>query len=144
MVALAAAGPEAGAPAFSLFWAMVKAALALAVIVPAAYWVTRLYAEKAWSGLGTARGLGRGLVRVLDAAPLGPQRSVAVVAVAGRVLVLGSTPQGVTLLLEIDDPAEVSQILASAGEGGSAFLELLRGALARWRREDRDEPNGDG
>lgn len=141
MTALAA-GSTSELAEFNLWWALAKAGLALAVLLPVAVWITRFYAVKS-SGLWTGLRHG-GLVRVLDVVPLGPQRSLAVVAVAGRVLVVASTPQSVSVLLEIDDPAEVSQLLAGAGVAGNLFSDLVRGALTRWSRRERDEADNEG
>ncbi len=48
--------------------------------------------------------------RILSHLPLGPNRSVCVVEVAGRFLLLGVTEHEITLLAEITDPEEVSRL----------------------------------
>lgn len=48
--------------------------------------------------------------RILEHLPLGPNRSVCVVELAGRILMLGVTEHSVTLLGEITDAAEIEQL----------------------------------
>ena len=76
------------------------------------------------------RGPGTGLA-VLDRTGLGKDAAVAVVAVADRVLVIGVTPQNVTMLTELDPrtvPAAVD--LRDSGEVG---VEPVDGAGRRPR-----------
>jgi flagellar protein FliO/FliZ len=48
--------------------------------------------------------------RVLSHLPLGPNRSVCVVEMAGRCLLLGVTEHQITLLSEITDPGEIERL----------------------------------
>ena len=57
--------------------------------------------------------------RVLENLPLGPGRSACIVELAGRLLLLGVTEHSITLLGEIEDPAEAEQILKRNLEGRS-------------------------
>jgi len=89
----------------------------------------------------SVRGPGVGL-RVVDRVGLSREAAVAVVAVAGRALVLGITAQNVTVLTELD-PQMSAELLApppggkrvasgSAGDapgGGSGSSGLLTGEL---------------
>ena len=52
--------------------------------------------------------------RIISHLPLGPNRSVCVVEVAGRFLLLGVTEHEISLLAEITDPEEVSRLQQQA------------------------------
>jgi flagellar protein FliO/FliZ len=64
-------------------------------------------------------------MRVLGRLPLGPRKGLVLVEVAGRVLVLGMSEQGLNLLTTLDDPQEVAGLAAS---GKGAFGRALRKA----------------
>ena len=49
--------------------------------------------------------------RILEHLPLGPNRSVCVVELAGRILMLGVTEHSISLLGEIKDSDEIEQLL---------------------------------
>ena len=55
--------------------------------------------------------------------PLGPNRSVCVVELFGRVFVLGVTDANIHLITEIDDPETVEEIRASEPVVGGVFQE---------------------
>lgn len=73
---------------------------------------------------GQAGAAGEGGLRLLARLPLGPKQGVAVVEVAGRVLVLGYGEQTIHLLSVIDDPAQIERL--ARGRGG--FGRLLKKA----------------
>lgn len=65
-----------------------------------------------------------GALQVRDSLPLGRDRSLLLLEVGGRLLLVGSTPQGVSLLTNLDGvslPAEVP-----AAEGPVSFGALLQ------------------
>lgn len=68
----------------------------------------------------------KGALRVLESTTLAPNRSIHLVRVAGKVIVVGSTPEQVTALAEIDDPEELARI---AAESAPTFAARLDGAL---------------
>ena len=47
---------------------------------------------------------------ILSHLPLGPNRSVCIMEMAGRVFMLGVTEQSITLLTEITDPEEIERL----------------------------------
>ncbi|MBO8141041.1 MAG: flagellar biosynthetic protein FliO [Firmicutes bacterium] len=61
-----------------------------------------LYAIRRWMGHALP-GVRRGAVRVVDAVPIGLQRHLYLVEVAGRRLLIGATPQALTLLAELEE-----------------------------------------
>ena len=115
----------------SLAWAALRVLLALLVVLPLVYFVTRGISRHAsrWAK-------GRA-VRVIDTAVLGPNRWVHLIEVAGRILVVGATPERVTLLSEISQPERIAEVLiATSGEGAVSFSDFLKGALRRWQATD--------
>ena len=109
-----------------LWQAALRLVLALAVLLPLVYAVTRLYAR---AGTGAA---GRGALRVVDAVAIGQNRSICLVEVGERLLVVGSTPQSISLLAEFRDGGEVLRIKERLGAGAARpFASLLRERLGR-------------
>ncbi len=77
------------------------------VIVWGAVMVMRWYVRRT-SGV-TGGGGGRQL-QVLETRALGPNRSLHLVRLGGRAVLLGVTPERINRLLEIDDPDEVERL----------------------------------
>lgn len=48
--------------------------------------------------------------KILSHLPLGPNRSVCIIEMAGRIFMLGVTEHSVTLLAEINDPDEIDRL----------------------------------
>lgn len=94
-------------------------ALVLAVLV-GLYWLIRRFLP------GQAPGLaGGGGLRLIGRLPLGPKRGLALVEVAGRVLVLGLGEQNISLLASIDDPDQVAQLKAGRPGFGQALKKAV-------------------
>jgi len=89
---------------------------ALAVLVPAAYVTARLAGSRL--GVRSARAL-----RVIDALALGPGRSLYLVEVGTRLLVIGVSGHQMQALACLDDPAEVAQVLRQARASRAARTE---------------------
>lgn len=100
-------------------------ALTTLVVLVAVCVVVLLVARYAGRWLGT-RGDDGGVVRVRARVPLEPRRSLYVIEVGGRTLLLGSSEGGVTMLTELA-PEE----LPPAGMPRRGFAELVAKALAR-------------
>lgn len=118
MSAVASAAVGAGTPA-DLWGAALRVALALALLAPLVYVVTRAYARRLALG-GSVRAM-----RVVDALGLGPNRAVYLVEVGERLLVLGVTSQQVTLLAEVTDPEAVAALKERGIGDKSAFFGLF-------------------
>jgi flagellar biogenesis protein FliO len=92
-------------------------------------------------------GEGRDLVTVLESTRLTPDKSLHVVSVGGRVLLLASGPQGVALLSEFAE-GEFSDALdrrAPSGGGFSSELEQVETGYATYgAAEDAPAPSGSG
>jgi flagellar protein FliO/FliZ len=108
-------------------WMIIRLVLTLGFIAVVLVYAARL-AKKRGLGQGT------GLIEVVARQRMGRASSVSVLRVAGRVLVVGSTDEQVTLLAEVEDE-ELQAALAAAPRTGPAGAEdgaggPLRPALA--------------
>ncbi len=65
---------------------------------------------------------GTPLVRILGSSPLGSRKHVMVVAVAGEVLILGTTATDVVPLGKITDPEVVTRLMADASSTPSTSV----------------------
>lgn len=109
-------------------------AVFIAVALLAVY-ALRLMARR-WTGFGGARHL-----RLLEQLYLGPQRSVCLIAVPGKVLVLGVAERSVDVLAVIDDPDTVAALQPAAqplAGTGASFASVL-GRLLRRGGDDAGE-----
>lgn len=125
LAALAAEAPAAAAEpgppdlAGGISQMLLALGLVLALVL-ALYWLARRFLPGA-AGLGQASGL-----RVLGRLALGPKKSLALVEVGKRVLVLGLAEQGVNLLATIDDPAEIAALDAAKPAFGLALKRAAK------------------
>ncbi len=87
-------------------WMLIRLVLSLGFIAAVLVFASRLAKKR---GLGQ----GNGLIEVVARQRMGRASSVSVLRVAGRVLVVGSTDEQVTLLAEMEDD-EVQTALAAA------------------------------
>jgi flagellar protein FliO/FliZ len=93
--------------------ALAKMLLALALVLAlmgGLWWLARRFLPHQAGGPS-------GGMRVLGRLPLGPRKGLVLVEVAGRVLVLGMSEQGLNLLATLDDPKDI-QGLSAGGRGG--------------------------
>jgi flagellar protein FliO/FliZ len=78
--------------------------------------------------LATGRTRGAHLLDVIARVPLEPRRSLYVVDVAGKTLLVGTSEMGLSVLTELD-PAEVKA--RAPVHARPTFAELVKNALAR-------------
>jgi flagellar protein FliO/FliZ len=90
-------------------WMIVRLVFSLAFIAAVLAFASRLAKKR---GLGA----GNGLIEVVARQRMGRASSVSVLRVAGRVLVVGSTDEQVTLLAEVEEE-EVQTALAASPRG---------------------------
>lgn len=113
----------------SYLYLLVKSILTLLFVLGlmgAALYALKLYMRK--SGTASVKGV-KAPVRVITTAFLGPKRNIAVVEVAGEVLVLGLTPQSITFLTKVED-AGAKEELKKLGENRKRpLLGLLQGGI---------------
>ena len=81
-----------------------------AFVVVMAYFASRFLSGR-FGGTFTAAG-----GKILEHLPLGPNRSVCVVELAGRVLMLGVCEGSISLLGEVTDPLEIERLHLAARE----------------------------
>lgn len=82
--------------------------LTFAVVIGLAYFTSRFLGQK------MGRFTGGGDHRIVVNLPLGPNRAVQIVEIAGKYLVLGVTDHNITLLQEISDPLQIERLRATA------------------------------
>ncbi len=103
---------------------LVTSLVVLAAVCVAAFVVVRLLGRV----LSTGRARGAHLLDVVARVPLEPRRSLYVVDVAGKTLLVGTSEMGLSVLSELD-PAEVeSRVVARP-----TFAELVKSAWAKRR-----------
>ena len=100
-----------------------------AFVVVLAYFVARAFGK---SSMRTLAARGGHLYLQL---PLGPNRSVCVVEIFGRVFVLGVTDANIRLLTEIDDPEIIEEIRTKSVEGQSGVFQEQFGSLSDFVRK---------
>jgi len=83
--------------------------------------------------LATGRARGAHMMDVLARVPLEPRRSLYVVEVAGKTLLVGTSEMGLNVLTELD----ASEVRARHVPQQS-FADLVRGALGKRRKLPRD------
>jgi flagellar biosynthetic protein FliO len=107
-----------------LTMAMVKMVLSLAVIL-ALLWAAHRWMRRV---LPAGRMSGRDrLIKVLSSHSLGMKKSVALVQVPGKVLVIGIGADQVNLLAHIDDPQVLAELMAQEEQKGTIrFSEHLQ------------------
>ena len=108
-------------PSAVSWWSTVAYVVSLfavfAFVVILAYFVARTFGKSSMRTLAARGG------QVYLQLPLGPNRSVCVVELFGRVFVLGVTDTNIRLITEIDDPETVEGIRTSAPLEGGVFQE---------------------
>jgi flagellar protein FliO/FliZ len=114
-------------------WLLLRTLLALAGVCLLAYVVLRFLSKRVYGAQA-----GGGLMRVVARLPLEPRRSLYLVEVAGRYLLVGTGENGApTTLAEID----AATVKASAAEAPHpSFLEVLRARLRRESSASADAP----
>lgn len=111
--------------------------LSVAVILYLAYWFTRRVAMGSGAGVGAAGNN----IRVYDRLALGQNKSLVIVRVGVRWLVLGVADQQITLVTELSE--EESRIWRQTRRNGEQaapprFADILSDAL-RGKRHDRQQ-----
>ena len=108
-------------PSAVSWWSTVAYVVSLfavfAFVVILAYFVARAFGKSSMRTLAARGG------QVYMQLPLGPNRSVCVVELFGRVFVLGVTEHSIRLITEIEDPETVEEIRTNAATQGGVFSE---------------------
>ncbi len=117
-----------GAAAASYGDLLVTSLVVLGGVCIAAFVIVRLFGRF----LATGRVRGAHLLDVIARVPLEPRRSLYVVAVAGKTLLVGTSEMGLSVLTELDS----SEVRARVVERPS-FADLVRTA---WARRGKPKP----
>ena len=113
---------------------LITSLIVLVGVCVAAFVVVRLVGR--W--LAAARSQGGAVMAVVARLPLEPRRSLYVVEVAGKTLLVGTSEMGLSLLSELDGAAVQARAVARP-----SFGELVRSAWLR-RRGLGEQPLGGG
>ncbi len=114
----------------SYAWVIIKTLFILGLMVGGFYYFFRFVSRKAGIQLG-----GSEVAQVLSVVPLGQNKFIQIVDLAGRMLVLGVTDANINLIAEIKDKEEIDRIrvlgsrVAAAQPGG--FQEFLADQIGR-------------
>jgi flagellar biogenesis protein FliO len=120
-------GVDAGASYGEL---LVTSLIVLGVVCVAAFVAVRLFGRF----LGAGRARGAHLLDVVARVPLEPRRSLYVVDVAGKTLLVGTSEMGLSVLSELD----AAEVKARAVPPQS-FTDMVRAAVARRRGSGNSE-----
>jgi len=114
--------PGNGAASASYGDLLVTSLLVLGAVCIAAYVAVRVFGRL----LATGRAHGSHLLDVVARVPLEPRRSLYVVEVAGKTLLVGTSEMGLSVLSELDGSEVKSRVQAQ-----QSFGDLVRAAWAR-------------
>lgn len=114
----------------SYAWTIIKTLLVIGMLVGGFYYFFRFVTRRAGIQLPGSAG-----VQTLLVSPMGPNKYLQVVDLAGRVLLLGVTDNSINLIMEIKDKDEVDRIRLMATRSAPAqsggFQEFLATRLGR-------------
>lgn len=100
---------------WSTFAYLISLIAVFAVVVVMAYFAARFIGGRFNARMSTGGG------RILENLPLGPNRSVCIVEMAGRVFLLGVTDGSITLLSEITDNGMIEYLHEKSLESDDIF-----------------------
>jgi len=98
-----------------VFWMVVQMILALGLILVLAWGAIRIF------GSGLRSRMQGNYVRILDEVALGANRSVVVIEIGGKSMLLGVTDHQITMLGELQDPQLIQDMIASAQMNPNGF-----------------------
>ena len=124
---------------------LITSLVVLGVVCVAAFVAVRVFGRL----LATGRARGAHLIDVVARVPLEPRRSLYVVEVAGKTLLVGTSEMGLSVLSASSTASEVRVARGRAadvrraregGVGAAARAASAAGRRAGWRRADREAP----
>lgn len=119
------AGPE--------FWpSALKMLFALAVVLGGLFALLSLLRRRAGRGPAAAS---EGLLRVAASQPLGLKHRVVLLEVPGCAIVVGVSPEQVSLLARLDDPEDLERIRARTPAEAASFFDHLSRVTTAWKGE---------
>ncbi|MBI5643105.1 MAG: flagellar biosynthetic protein FliO [Deltaproteobacteria bacterium] len=90
-----------------------------------------LYALKRYMNMGSSKGNNgkpKAPIKVLSTSVLGQKKNIAIVDVAGEVIVLGLTPTTISFLTKIENTETIEE-LRKHGPGRAGLFNLFQGGL---------------
>ncbi len=120
----------------SYAWLIIKTIIVLGALIGGFYYFFRFVTRKAGIQI-----LGREVVQVLSIVPLGQNKFLQVVELAGRVLVLGVSENSITLITEVKDRDEIDRIRLQSSKSTpmqpGGFQDYISKQVGRFLRRDR-------
>lgn len=113
----------------SYSYLLVKGILTLVFVLGlmgAVLYALRFYLNR---GHGSKKSRPGSPVRLLNTFFLGQKRNLAIVEVAGEVMVLGVTPGSITLVARIDNPEAAEELKKMDSSKALPFLTMFKGGL---------------
>ncbi len=98
-------------------------ALVLGLFLVGAYFLRERLMKRGTKGKGS-------LIRVLERGYVDIKKSVAIVDIAGEVIVLGTSGEGVTMLTKIENEEALARLRRLYGEGRDSFQDAVKSATA--------------
>jgi flagellar protein FliO/FliZ len=129
---MAGAGTQAAGSGYGEM--LVGSLLVLGLVCVAAWLIVRIGTRRLWGPRGS------GVLDVVARVPLEPRRSLYVVEVGGKTLLVGTSEMGLTVLSELDgeriraDTAARSDRRSPDGSRTRSFADAIRAAWERRRR----------
>lgn len=120
----------------SYAWLIIKTIIVLGALVGGFYYFFRFVTRKA--GIQV---LGRDVVQVLSIVPLGQNKFLQVVELAGRILVLGVSENSINLIAEVKDRDEIDRIRLLSSKSSpiqpGGFQDYFSKQIGRFLKRDR-------
>lgn len=119
----------------SYAWLIIKTIIVLGALVGGFYYFFRFVTRKA--GIQV---LGRDVVQILSIVPLGQNKFLQVVELAGRILVLGVSENNINLITEVKDRDEIDRIRLLSSKSSpvqpGGFQDYIAKQVGRFLRRD--------
>ncbi len=117
----------------SYVYHMAKMLLALAIVLVVFGGGAYLFKRYVF---GRGRGLGRlggpgAQVKVLSRNFIESRKNIAIVDVAGEVLVLGITPTAITFLTKLEEPEAIEAVRSSGRRSSRSFVDIFQEKLGK-------------
>lgn len=120
----------------SYSWLIIKTILVLGMLVGGFYYFFRFVTKKA--GIQV---LGKEVIQILSLVPVGQNKFLQVVEIAGRILVIGVTESNISLITAIEDKEEIDRIRLLSSKStppkSGGFQEYISKQLERVRGREK-------
>jgi flagellar protein FliO/FliZ len=107
-------------------WMIFKTIIILGALVGGFYYFFRFVSKRAGVNV-----LGREAIQILSVVPIGPNKHLQVVDVAGRVLILGVSDGGINLITEIREKEDIDRIRMLSSKSAPLKTEGFHEYLSR-------------